>query len=90
MTDLPLVPPSIYRYENRPCFVTYPHNSEERTWHVWGPEDFMPEDSVVEVYSFSENTTKPVHVAYRLVRKHNQDTVRFVMATFDNVVEEPK
>jgi hypothetical protein len=85
--SLPLIPPNTYRYDNRAVFVT-----RDNKWFVWGPDYLLPEDSVVEVYRDKDDKMVPQyilkHVAYRLVRKHSGATVRFVLCTFDNVMNE--
>jgi len=84
-----LIGPGVYKYENRPLFVTYPLGGK---FHVWGPIDMLPEDTAVAVYSYSARKNEAVHilkhVAYRDVRRHNQQLIRFVMCTFDKTVNE--
>jgi hypothetical protein len=88
-SELRLIPPGTFRYDNRPVFV---REREPGPWYVWGPEWMLAEDSVVEVYKYIENGTTPQHIlrhiAYRIVRKHGGGEVKFVLCTFDDIVNE--
>jgi hypothetical protein len=87
------VPPGRYKYEGRVVFVSYPRRVEdENNWHIWGPEKDIEEGAVVDVYVYTENTTRPVEVieivADREVRRHDGTRVRYVMATFDFIEQD--
>lgn len=85
------IKPGTFRYENRPVFVRWPAD-DDGSWHVWGPENLVAEGQVSEVYRYQSDEVKPVeiieHVAERMVARRGGDRVRFVLATFDRVVEE--
>lgn len=84
------IPPGVFKYKKKPVFVRWPLGDGE--WHVWGPESKLAEGSVVEVYQFSTGDMQAVevleHVAERTVLRRDGDKVRFVLATFDSVMEE--
>jgi hypothetical protein len=94
------IPPGQYVYNDYPCFVNWPYRSQEAKWHVFGPIDKVLLNTVVEVHRYSGpsmnagDTRDPAHVqileyvAERVVRRRSGERVRFVMATFDNVVVE--
>jgi hypothetical protein len=84
------IKPGQFKYGKRPVFVKWP--ATEGEWHVWGPESEMVPGSVAEVYQHSSGEVQAVeileHVAERLVLRRGGDKVRFVLATFDGIMEE--
>lgn len=87
MTDDDL--PTFHAYRNHFEFTKYGDDSK---WHVVGPESVVPKSKVVKVYRFATDTVEHVCildvVAYREVRRASGKTEKYIIATFENVVEE--
>lgn len=86
------IAPNEYKYEPRATFVRFPR-FDGGSWHIWGPDTIVVPGTVVNVYAFGSNGTKPVEilevVGYRSVkRRNNLPPIRYVMCTFDNVAQE--
>lgn len=94
MTDLPKIPPGIYQYKSYPVFVNWPKDIVEPTWHVFGPAHLLRPGDVAEVKKFNAGQQELEYVeilhivAERDVAKRNGSRVRYVMATFDRVMQE--
>lgn len=85
---IPEFPTGAYRYDPSATFVSYPMGSG--LWHVLGPEDYVREGEVIEVYNHTDKEDTLVEVltvvAHRMVGKKDRTYKRYVIATFDRVV----
>lgn len=82
--------PGTFSYDKRPVFVRWP--AGDGNWHVWGPESELAEGTLARVYKHSTQEIEDVeiidHVAERMVLRRSGERVRFVLTTFDAVMDE--
>lgn len=84
------IPPVLYRY--RP-WVEFTHDLDTKSdhWYIFGPASLVVPGQIVQVQRYQDGPTEVFVVevvAERLARTRMNGEVRYVMAEFDNVVEQ--
>ena len=93
MTSEPIreIPPGVYRYRTYAEFVHGPWSGDDARWYLFGPASLVMSDQVIDVRRFSDGGISTVAVleivGERMVRTKTNGLVRYVLATFDNVVD---
>lgn len=86
------IPPGVFRYRPWAEFTRGLVAQSDR-WYVFGPASLVVPGQVVEVQRFQDGPTE-IHVlkviAERVARTRANGEVRYVIAEFDNVVEQPE
>jgi hypothetical protein len=89
-----VIPPQKYTYSNHVQFATHwdDRESEKPAWYLFGPGSMLAEGRIIDVARNSDGATSKVQVlewvAARSVTKAGGNRVQFVLAMFDNVLEE--
>lgn len=86
------IPPGVFRYWPWAEF-THGLVPQSDRWYVFGPASLVVPGQVIEVQRFQDGPTE-IHVlkviAERVARTRANGEVRYVIAEFDNVVEQPE